>query len=133
MLRITQVQLKCEAPAGSKSLRLEGTLHGESVAALVAACEPLLAASSPSTDVVLDVADVRFVDPAGAMALRDLQSRGWHTIDGWQGGARAWSARFEPAGGSTHDAIDIQFSGDEPHGFVGLIQLSPELQEETSK
>lgn len=76
MLRITQVDTESlEGPV--TRLRVEGTISGESVAALLDACGVLLNASaSGSVDVALDVAGVRFVDAPGAAALRELTSRG---------------------------------------------------------
>src|SRR4029453_17059845 len=69
MMRITQV-LDGET---ATRLRVEGRIAGHDGGALRAACEPHLAAPGA---LVLDLAEVSFVDAAGASALRDLERRG---------------------------------------------------------
>jgi anti-anti-sigma regulatory factor len=79
VLRITQVD--AEAGKGATTgMRVEGTLNGETVAALMDACRPLLRSPLSGSGIVLDIAGVRFVDAAATDALRDLMSQGVRVI-----------------------------------------------------
>ena len=79
MLRITQVDTE-PGEGGTTRMRVEGTLNGDTVAALLDVCRPLLRSSLSGCGIVLDIAGVRFVDAAGTDALRDLMSQGVRVI-----------------------------------------------------
>lgn len=79
MLRITQVDANA-GEDGATRMRVEGTLNRDTVAALMDVCRPLLRSPLSGCGIVLEIAGVRFVDSAGADALRDLMSQGARVI-----------------------------------------------------
>lgn len=69
MLRISCI----ENGAGPITLRLEGRVAGPWVAELLEACEKVL---GEGRRLALDLAEVSFLDPAGAVLLGKVRSRG---------------------------------------------------------
>ena len=69
MLRITVL-----SNAPSKTLRLEGRIAGDTVEELRRVCEESLAAND-HTDLVLDLADVSFLDQEGIELIHHLRHR----------------------------------------------------------
>ena len=69
MLRITAIS---DAP--SKTLKIEGRIAGDTVEELRRVCEESLAAND-HTDLVLDLADVSFLDQEGIELIHHLRHR----------------------------------------------------------
>jgi anti-anti-sigma regulatory factor len=74
MLRITPI----ESTNHSITLRLEGRLSGPWVSELGEACEKAL---REGTALVLNLAEVSFLDPAGIDLLTTMQNRGAKLVD----------------------------------------------------
>jgi RNA polymerase sigma-70 factor, ECF subfamily len=75
MLRATRIEIG----GGLEALRVEGRLTHETAEELRLACEATLASQG---SLELDVAGLRFVDPAGVDVLRGLEERGAHLAGG---------------------------------------------------